>query len=66
MTIEGITISEIVAATGKTRHAIEQWLFNHGIDPIFSGSVYPADTLDRIKDTKQGRPAKTQKPADSV
>jgi hypothetical protein len=58
MTITGITLSELVTATGKSRHAIEQWLFNHGIEPIFNGSVYPPDTLEKIKDAKRGRPSK--------
>jgi hypothetical protein len=58
MTIEGDTISELVEATKKTRHAVEQWLFAHGIEPIFSGSIYPPGTLDKIKEAKRGRPPK--------
>ena len=61
MTIKGITLSELVAETGKSRHAIEQWLFNHGIEPIFSGSVYPPDTLDKLREARRGRPPKPKK-----
>jgi hypothetical protein len=55
--IEGYTASQLAALTGKTRHAIEQWLSSHDIKPL-SEALYPADTLEKIKDAKRGRPAK--------
>lgn len=57
--IEGYTASQLAELTGKTRHAIEQWLSSHDIKPL-SEALYPPDTLDRIKGAKRGRPPKAK------
>jgi hypothetical protein len=58
MIIEGDTITEMAEATQKTRHAIESWLFTHGVEPLFSGSIYPPGTIDKIREARRGRPRK--------
>jgi hypothetical protein len=61
MTIEGITISEMAQTLGIPKHTVETRLSRAGIEPVFYGSLYPPDTLDKIKDAKRGRPPKTAK-----
>jgi hypothetical protein len=58
MIVEGITISEIMEKTGKTRHAVEAWLSRHNVNPIIGEFLYPSETLDKIKEAKRGRPSK--------
>jgi hypothetical protein len=55
--IEGYSASQLAELTGKTRHAIEQWLSSHGIKPL-SEALYPLDTLDKIREAPRGRPIK--------
>jgi hypothetical protein len=57
--IEGYTASHLAELTGKTRHAIEQWLSSHDVKPL-SEALYPPETLEAIKSAKRGRPAKPQ------
>ena len=58
MTIEGITISELMKETGKSRRAIETWISNHKIKPVIPEFLYPLNTLDKIKEARRGRPKK--------
>jgi predicted ArsR family transcriptional regulator len=58
MIIEGITISEMAERLGIPKYTVENRLSRAGIQPVFSGSLYPPDTLDKIKEAKRGRPAK--------
>jgi predicted transcriptional regulator len=60
MTIEGITISEMAQILGIPKHTVETRLSRAGIEPVFYGSLYSPDTLDKIKNAKRGRPPKTQ------
>jgi hypothetical protein len=64
MTYEGITVSEIMKATGFTESAIRSWLSRHSIKPLSDGAIYPTDTLEKIRDTKRGRPSKKPDDAD--
>jgi len=63
MADEGITVSEIVKATGLRRNTIEVRLHRLGIKPLSYEARYPTDTLDKIKAVKMGRPPKP-KPAE--
>jgi hypothetical protein len=59
---EGYTVTELAEKTGKTRHAVESWLSLHKIKPLSYEAIYPSEILDRLKEARRGRPAKT--PAD--
>jgi hypothetical protein len=61
---EGYSASQLAELTGKTRHAIEQWLSSHGIKPL-SEALYPLNTLDKIQEATRGRPAKKPKDQES-
>jgi predicted ArsR family transcriptional regulator len=58
MIVEGITISEMAEKLGIPKHTVETRLNRVGIEPIFYGSLYSPDTLDKIRAVKRGRPAK--------
>ena len=55
---KGITISDMADELGISRHTVEMRLNRHKIEPLFYGSIYPLDTLDKIKTDRRGRPAK--------
>jgi hypothetical protein len=61
MAKNGITISELVEATGLRKNTIEVRIHRLGIKPLSYEALYPQDTLDRILATKRGRPAKRPK-----
>jgi hypothetical protein len=61
MTIEGITISDMVKKLGLPRHTIENRLSRAGIKPVVPEFLYPPDTIDKIREAKRGRPAKKPK-----
>ena len=63
MTTDGYTVSEMAEKAKKTRHAVEQWLSNHGIKPISYEARYPKSALKLLLDSKHGRP---KKPAPEV
>jgi predicted ArsR family transcriptional regulator len=58
MIVEGITISEMAEKLGIPKHTVETRLSRAGIEPVFYGSLYAPDTLDKIRDAKRGRPKK--------
>lgn len=62
MPAKGYTVSELAELTKKNRHAVESWLSTHGIKPLSYEAIYPADTLDKIKAAKRGRPPKAKQP----
>jgi hypothetical protein len=57
-TITGITVSELIQKTGKSRSAIESWISRNGVKPLIGELLYPLDTLDKIQEAKRGRPSK--------
>jgi hypothetical protein len=61
MTKDGITISEMVEATGLRKNTIEVRIHRLGIKPLTYEALYPPDTLEKIREAKRGRP---KKPAD--
>jgi transposase len=59
MIVEGITISEMAEKLGIPKHTVETRLSRASIKPVFYGSLYSPDTLDKIKDVPgKGRPKK--------
>jgi hypothetical protein len=66
MTVEGITISDLMKATGLRRNTIEVRIHRLGIEPLTNEVLYPPDTLDKILNVPpRGRPAKKPKPPKS-
>ena len=62
MAIEGWTLEELAKAIGMSRDSTRMRIKYRKITPLYTGSIYPPDTLDKIKEAKVGRPPK--KPAD--
>ena len=58
MTYEGITVSDIVEATGLRKHTVEVRIHRLGIKPLSDEARYPADTLEKVMTVKMGRPKK--------
>jgi hypothetical protein len=58
MTVEGITISDMAKLLGIPKHTVETRISRAGIEPVFYGSLYSPDTLEKIKEVKRGRPPK--------
>ena len=58
MADNGITISDMIEATGLRRNTIEVRLHRLGIKPLSYEARYPSDTLEKIEAVKMGRPAK--------
>jgi hypothetical protein len=65
VTITGITISELIQKTGKSRSAVESWISRNGVKPTIGELLYPPDTLTRLKEARRGRPKKTKDPESS-
>jgi hypothetical protein len=60
MAKEGITISDMVEATGLPRNTIKVRLHRLGIKPLSYEAMYSEDALDKIKAVKMGRPPKPE------
>jgi hypothetical protein len=58
--MEGLTLTEICDALNIKRKAAEMRLFRAGIKPVTTDALYPSDTIEKIKDAKRGRPAKSK------
>jgi hypothetical protein len=58
MIVEGITISEMAEKLGIPKHTVETRLSRAGIEPVFYGSLYSPDTLEKIREASRGRPRK--------
>jgi hypothetical protein len=58
MAKEGITVSEMVEATGLRKNTIEVRIHRLGVKPLSYEALYPPDTLEKIKEVKRGRPTK--------
>ena len=59
----GITVSEMVKATGLRKNTIEVRIHRLGIKPISYEARYPDDTLEKIQSVKRGGSNKgTKKP----
>ena len=56
--MEGITIDEMSRLLKVPSKTVAIRIHRAGIKPISRQAIYPADTLDIIKDVKMGRPKK--------
>ena len=54
-----MTITEMAEKLGVPQRTVERRIQRAGIKPITREALYPLGTLEKIKDAKPGRPAKT-------
>jgi hypothetical protein len=52
--LKGITVSQMAAAEGVSRHAIETRLSRRKVKPIISEFLYSLETYELIKGVKRG------------
>jgi transcriptional regulator with XRE-family HTH domain len=60
MEAKGWTLAELSKELGITENTVTQRIHVKGIEPLFRGSIYPPDTLDRIRKAPMGRPPKAK------
>jgi hypothetical protein len=58
MELKGWTLEELSKVLNVPENTVQQRLHRARIDPVFRGSVYPLDALDRIREAPMGRPPK--------
>ena len=58
--MNGLTLTEMAQELGIPQRTVERRIQRAGIKPISREALYPADTLEKIKDIKQGRPKKAK------
>jgi DNA-binding NarL/FixJ family response regulator len=58
MDAKGWTIREMATELDIPPNTVKQRVFQAGIKPITREAIYPADTLDRIRNASMGRPPK--------
>jgi hypothetical protein len=58
MEATGWTLEELSNVLNVPENTVQQRLHRAGINPFFRGSLYPPDTLDRIREAPMGRPPK--------
>jgi predicted ArsR family transcriptional regulator len=63
--MNGVTLTEIAAALGIQKKAVEKRLQTAGIKPLTREAIYPPDTIERIKDIRMGRPSKKLETGDN-
>jgi hypothetical protein len=52
----GWTMEELAKELNIPENTVMQRIHRQKIGPIYRGSIYPPDTLDRIRDAPMGRP----------
>jgi transcriptional regulator with XRE-family HTH domain len=60
MEAKGWTLEELSKKLGLSKNTLQQRIQRANIEPVFRGSLYPLDTLDRIRDAPMGRPPKAK------
>jgi hypothetical protein len=60
MEAKGWTLDEMSEKLRISKNTLQQRIKRAGIEPVFRGSLYPPDTLDRIRDAPMGRPPKSK------
>jgi hypothetical protein len=60
MDIKGWSLTELSEKLEIPENTVQQRLHRAGIEPVFRGSLYPPDTLDRIREAPMGRPPKAR------
>jgi hypothetical protein len=63
MKIEGLTIAEMASILNLPYKTVQKRLERSGIEPITTGTIYPASALETIRNIRMGRPPKA-KPED--
>jgi predicted ArsR family transcriptional regulator len=58
--MEGITVPELAEKLGISENTVRQRIHAAGIKPLIKATIYPPDTLERIRDVRMGRPPKTK------
>jgi predicted ArsR family transcriptional regulator len=58
--MEGITVPELAEKLGISENTVRQRIHVAGIKPLIKVTIYPPDTLDRIRNVSMGRPPKTK------
>jgi transcriptional regulator with XRE-family HTH domain len=58
MKADGWTLKELAAELGIPEHTAQMRITRANIEPMFRGSIYRPDTLDKIKEAPMGRPRK--------
>jgi hypothetical protein len=54
----GWTMEELSKELNIPENTVMQRIHRQKIDPVYRGSIYPPDTLDRIREAPMGRPKK--------
>ena len=62
MEIKGWTLEELANELEMSKNSTAARIKLKNITPLFNGSIYPVDTLDKIKGIKPGRPKKPPEP----
>ena len=57
-TITGVTVTEMMEKSKKSRSAVEMWLSRHPYEPIIKELLYPEEALVKLLESKIGRPTK--------
>ena len=60
MDAKGWTLEELAAELGISEHTTQMRIMRAKIEPMFRGSIYPPDTLEKIREAPMGRPPKKQ------
>jgi len=58
ITITGVTVTEMIEKSKKSRPAVENWLSRSEFEPIVKELLYPPEALDKLLASKRGRPPK--------
>jgi hypothetical protein len=62
MKIEGLTIMEMAEILELPYKTVQKRLERSGIQPITTGTIYPKEALEKIREAKRGRPKKAAEP----
>ena len=60
MEANGWTLDELAEKLNLSKNTTQKRIKYKGIEPFFTGSIYPPDTLEKIQDAKVGRPPKAK------
>jgi hypothetical protein len=56
--VKGVTVTEMMEKSGKSRGAVEVWLSRSEFEPIVKELLYPPEALKKLLEVKRGRPPK--------
>ena len=62
MELKGWTLEGLAKELGMSKNSTQKRIERANIEPFFKGSVYPPETLDKIREAKRGRPKKPKTP----